>query len=155
MSPPFSVAALVWRFGMWSRESDSHVSRGHMDWSRFCYLGWKIAMIKLLLFFFFFYLEKQILCFCNKSLSAKLRRIIHPVGPHLRHSADSSRWYQWVSHLETEVALIGPKWGKTRWPQPGPGQLPHFSAHLFPESIQSKADVYSLIVLRLLYFKKL
>lgn len=38
---------------MWSRESDSHVSRGHMDWSRFCYLGWKIAMIKLLLFFFF------------------------------------------------------------------------------------------------------
>ena len=61
----------------------------HVHLNRFCYLGWKIEIIKFFFFFFFFHLEKQILSFCNKCLSAKFPRVTYPVGTHLSHHADS------------------------------------------------------------------
>lgn len=62
----------------------------------FGFLRWKIELIELdlirdLLFVsFFFSLEKQILYFCDKSVSAKLQRVTHLSGNVPRRSADLS-----------------------------------------------------------------
>lgn len=49
-----------------------------VGFSSSCYLGWKIEMIKFSVSFFF-QLEKQILCFYNKCLLAKLLRVTYLV----------------------------------------------------------------------------
>lgn len=87
LSPLLSAAAVVW-----NRETGNLAARfayNHVDLNHFCYLGWKIEMIKF--FFFFSSLRKaNIVLFAINAFPAKLSRVTHPAGTHLSPSADSS-----------------------------------------------------------------
>lgn len=85
-----TILSISFGLEIWNGGTGNLVNRlawNHMDLNRFCYLGWKIEMMESF-FFFFVHVEKQILCFCNKCLSAKLQRVTHPVETRQSHSAD-------------------------------------------------------------------
>lgn len=86
-------------------------------------------------------LEKQILCFHNKCLLAKLLRVTHLVRP------SREALVTLVSVVQPsviKVSLITPKGGKTLWAHAGSGQHPSLHAD-FWMSITKETDVYSLV----------
>lgn len=85
LSPLLSAVASVWNRG--AGNLATRFAYDHVDLNHFCYLGWKIEMIKL----FFFSLRKaNIVLFAINAFPAKLWRVTHPAGTYLSHSADSS-----------------------------------------------------------------
>lgn len=87
--PKNTIFSISFGLEIWNGVTGNLVNRlawNHMDLNHFCYLGWKIEIMEsggvfFVCLFFSVHVEKQILCFCNKCLSAKFQRVTHPVRP--------------------------------------------------------------------------